>query len=79
MKKAKQIHKKQKKLTPDQVVEFLDNFQSIVNGKDKPTKLISLRVPENILESFKTLATEKNQKYQSIIVKLMRDWVRSNQ
>ncbi|MES2770312.1 MAG: hypothetical protein V4596_14310 [Bdellovibrionota bacterium] len=78
MKKAKQIHKKQKKLTPNQVVEFLDNFQSVIYGKDKKTKLISLRVPENILESFKTLTHGKNQKYQSIIVQLMRDWVKNN-
>lgn len=78
MKKAKQIHKKQKKLTPNQVVEFLDNFQNVVHGKDKKTKLISLRVPENILESFKTLSKGKSQKYQSVIVQLMREWVKNN-
>jgi hypothetical protein len=78
MKKTKQIHKKQKKLNPNQILEFLDNFQQVVHGKDKPTKLISLRVPENILESFKILTKEKNQKYQSVIVQLMRDWIKSN-
>lgn len=78
MKKAKQIHKKQKKLTPNQVVEFLDNFQNVIHGRDKKTKLISLRVPENILESFKTLAKDKNQKYQSVIVQLMRGWIKKN-
>ena len=79
MKKTKQIHKKQKKLTPDQTIDFLDNFQSVINGKDKKTKLISLRIPENILESFKVLTQEKNQKYQSIIVHLMREWIKKNQ
>lgn len=79
MKKTKQIHKKQKKLTPDQTIDFLDNFQNVINGKDKKTKLISLRIPENILESFKVLTQEKNQKYQSIIVHLMREWIKKNQ
>lgn len=78
MKKTKQIHKRQKKLTPNQVLEFLDDFQSVVHGRDKKTKLISIRVPENILESFKVLTKEKNQKYQSIIIQLMRDWIKGN-
>lgn len=79
MKKTKQLHKKQKKLTPDQTLDFLDNFQKVMSGKDKKTKLISLRIPENILESFKVLTQEKNQKYQSIIVHLMREWIKKNQ
>ena len=78
MKKTKQIHKKQKKLTPNQVLEFLDNFQCVVHGQDKKTKLISMRVPENVLQSFKTLTKDKNQKYQSVIVQLMRDWIKNN-
>lgn len=76
-KKAKQIHKKQARLTPEQTLEFLDDFAKIVTGRDEPTQLISLRVPKNILTAFKFKAKNLDLKYQSQIVKLMRAWVKN--
>lgn len=64
-------------MTPNQVMEFLDSFQQVVSGQDQKTKLISMRVPENVLETFKVIAKNKNQKYQSVIVQLMRDWIKN--
>ncbi len=74
MKKTKQFLKKQEKLTPEQTLQFLEDFSNLMHGKDTPTKLISLRVPENILSVFKDKAKKMDLKYQSQIVKLMRDW-----
>ncbi len=74
MKKTKQIHKKMDKLSAEQVVRFLEDFGQTVTGKDKKTKLISVRVPENILNSFKQKCAGNHQKYQTIIVQLMREW-----
>ena len=61
-------------MTADQVLQFLDDFGALVHGVDKKTKLISVRVPENILNTFKVKAKKNGFKYQSIIVKLMREW-----
>ncbi len=75
MKKAKQIHKQQPKLTPEQTLQFLDDFTKTMHGKDSKTKLISLRVPENIINTFKKKSQDQNRKYQSVIVQLMREWL----
>lgn len=78
MKKARQIHKKQPKLTAKQTLEFLEGFSQLMSNKDAPTKLISIRVPENVLSAFKFKAEKMNIKYQSQIVKLIREWAASN-
>jgi uncharacterized protein (DUF4415 family) len=75
MKKTKQIHKAAKRLTPKQTLEFLDSFARLVTKQDKPTRAISLRIPANILEAFKAKTKSQDLKYQSQIVKLMRDWL----
>jgi hypothetical protein len=76
--KALQLHVQRDRLTPEQTLVFLDNFAKTVHGVDQPTKLISLRVPQNILDVFKIIARDRNQKYQSVIVQLMRQWVTQN-
>ncbi len=82
MKKTKKIKKtlqlysaEQAKLSPEQAFQFLNDFQLMVAEQDTKSKLISLRVPENILSAFKIQAKSKNYKYQSLIVKLMREWI----
>jgi predicted DNA binding CopG/RHH family protein len=77
MKKVKQIHKlnSQTKATPDQIWRFLEDYASLVQGRDEKTVAISIRVPKNILSAFKTRANLDGIKYQSQIVKLMRQWL----
>ena len=43
-------------MTTEEVARFLDDFAKMAIGIDTTTKLISLRVPENVLESFKVKA-----------------------
>jgi uncharacterized protein (DUF4415 family) len=59
----------------DQAMRFLDDARALYRGTDEPTQAISLRVPANVLRSFKTKAKLDGRKYQSVIVALMRKWV----
>ena len=77
MKKALQIHSKNRpQLTAEETLQFIHDYNETIHGVDKKTKLISLRVPENLLNAFKTKANLDQRQYQSIIVALMRDWVK---
>ncbi len=64
-------------LTPDQIVQFLEDYKNIAAGEEGPRKLISLRVPEKLLEQFKAKARGDAKAYQTQIVELMRRWLRS--
>lgn len=83
MRKAKQIHPSRpaggKRPTPTQAAQFLDDYAKLFYGQDEPSQLISLRVPANVLRTFKALAASKGQRYQPQIVRLMREWITSQQ
>jgi predicted DNA binding CopG/RHH family protein len=78
MKKTKQFNKSENRLKPEDALKFLEDFQNTVHGRDTKTKSISLRVPENVLNTFKQAAKNQNKKYQSVIVQLMREWLKKN-
>ena len=58
--------------SPEEAVQFLDDFQKLQSHLDETTKLISLRIPENILRQLKSRAKLENKKYQSMIVEYIR-------
>jgi predicted DNA binding CopG/RHH family protein len=70
--------KKIKKISPHEALKFLENMRRIVEDKDEPTKLISLRVPNNILQALKTKAKSENNKYQSLIIYYIRQGLKNN-
>lgn len=76
--KTLQFHKDSDQLTALQALKFLDDFRQVVYGQESKTKLISLRVPENLLASFKVKAKQQDRKYQSVIVQLMRQWLKDS-
>lgn len=79
MKKTLQKHKPLAhtgKLTPTQTAQFLHDFAEVIHDIDQPSQAISIRVPKNILNSFKVEAKHKGFKYQSLIVRLMRTWLK---
>lgn len=43
-----------------------------------PTKLISLKVPEDLLIEFKKKAQKKGHRYQTLIKQLMFEWLQKN-
>ena len=78
--KAFQAHSKLRlkqdaRLSPEDIALFLENFQQVAHGQEGKGKLISIRVPEKLLEMFKQKAKRENFPYQTQIIRLMREWV----
>lgn len=68
-----------RKMTPDQVIRFLDDFRQLHGTEQRShSKLISLKVPENLLNAFKAKAQLEGQRYQTQIKQLMAEWVRKS-
>ena len=64
-----------RKLSPEQILSFLEDFKQLHAGKDSRTRLISMRVPEPLLRAFKAKAAAHGSRYQAQIKKLMKGWV----
>ncbi len=62
-------------LTPDQVIRFLDDFRRLHGKRPARSKLISMKVPEDLLNTFKAKAKMINMPYQTQIKTLMKEWV----
>jgi predicted DNA binding CopG/RHH family protein len=62
-------------LTPDQILEFLDNFQNLMAGPPEKCQLISLKIEPSLLKAFKFKSKLSRIPYQTQIKKLMKDWV----
>jgi predicted DNA binding CopG/RHH family protein len=62
-------------MTSDQIIQFLDDFRRLHGGRPATSKLISLKVPEDLLSAFKTKAALSNTPYQTQIKALMKTWV----
>ncbi len=62
-------------LTPDQVVRFLDDFRRLHGNRPARSKLISMKVPEDLLNTFKAKAKMIKMPYQTQIKALMKAWV----
>ena len=78
-------------MTADEIVRFLDDFRQLHGDhKSKietevvlsntvrekvPSKLISMKVPENLLRVFRAKTALSNTPYQTQIKQLMLDWL----
>lgn len=61
------------------VFEFLDNFRATVDPLNQaPSKLISIKIPETLLAAFRFKAEQQGVPYQTMIKKLMEQWLRSS-
>lgn len=79
--KALQIHSSEhiragRHLKKEEIIRFLDDFQRVAAGDEGKRKLISLRVPERLLELFKRKAEATSIPYQTRLIGLMREWVK---
>jgi len=63
-----------KGMTNEQILEFLESFRRM---QEKPvqSKLISIKVPEALLNTFKQRCNLEGLKYQTKIKSLMKDWL----
>jgi len=68
-----------RKLTSEQILLFLDNFRQLHGNivKEKKSKLISMKVPEDLLQNFKTKSLLHKTPYQTMIKNLMKQWLNS--
>ena len=65
-----------RKMTSDQIISFLDEFRLLHSGvEERPSRLISIKVPDTLLRVFKAKAQMEEIRYQTQIKKLMREWV----
>lgn len=65
-----------RQMTPDQIIRFLDDFRQLHGAPvQSKSKLISMKVPENLLNAFKSKAALARVPYQTQIKNLMREWV----
>ena len=61
-------------VSPDEVVRFLDEFRRL-HAPHPPSRLISMRVPETLLASFKARCALEGARYQTKIKELMATWL----
>jgi predicted DNA binding CopG/RHH family protein len=65
-----------RKMKPEQVLQFLEDFRELQKlRKPVKSKLISIKIPEDLLESFKAKASHTGRPYQTLIKELMREWL----
>ena len=62
-------------LTPEQIIEFLENYQMVVAKVPEKCQLISLKIEPSLLKAFKQKASLEGVRYQTKIKQLMRDWI----
>jgi predicted DNA binding CopG/RHH family protein len=64
-------------MRPEQIIQFLEDFRDLHSyDKSRRTKLISIKVQENLLQAFKAKAKLHGIPYQTQIKRLMEEWMR---
>jgi len=70
------------KATPEQVLAYLEQFRLLQSNAIKAvpmkSKLISMKVQEDLLKTFRAKCEIEGLKYQSKIKVLMQQWVQSS-
>ncbi len=67
-----------RQMSPDEIVRFLEDFRRIHASKPARSRLISIRIPEDLLAAFKTKAGLDRVPYQTKIKELMKAWLLEN-
>ena len=68
-----------REMSPEEVVEFLEGFRLLTEGESSRSRLISLKVPERLLEAFRLRCKIEGLKYQTQIKRLMAGWLRAEE
>ena len=64
-----------REMSTEQILRFLDDFRRLHGAKPATSKLISIKVPEDLLDAFKAKAKLAGTPYQTRIKALMKDWL----
>lgn len=62
-------------LTPEQIMEFLEDFRTMMSEVPEKCQLISLKVEPSLLKAFKFKSKMSGIPYQTQIKKLMKAWI----
>ena len=62
-------------MKPDEILEFLEGFRRLHAGASSRSRLISIKVPQDLLEAFRRRCDIEGVRYQTQIKRLMRDWL----
>ena len=62
-------------MTPDQIIKFLDDFRRLHGRTPAPSRLISIKVPQDLLDAFRQRAQLEGVAYQTKIKALMTEWL----
>jgi uncharacterized protein (DUF4415 family) len=62
-------------MKPDDVLEFLESFRRLHAGMPAGSRLISLKVPQDLLDAFRRRCELAGVRYQTQIKRLMREWL----
>lgn len=65
-----------KGMTPDQIIEFLENYRMLFSKPAKKSQLISLKIDPSLLRAFRDKAKLFGVPYQTQIKKLMMGWLK---
>ena len=60
--------------TPEEILEFLESFR-LLNDQSAKSKLISIKIPHPLLESFRRKCEVEGIRYQTQIKNLMERWL----
>jgi len=65
-------------MSPEEIIRFLEQFRQIHADSPRKTKskLISMKVAEDLLENFKAKAKLEGIAYQTKIKQLMMEWLK---
>ncbi|HEY2810666.1 MAG TPA: hypothetical protein VGJ00_04675 [Rhabdochlamydiaceae bacterium] len=72
---SKKYLKRCKGATPDQIIEFLENYRMLFASTREKSQLISIKVEPSLLKAFKRKAELEGVFYQTQIKKLMKEWL----
>ena len=63
-------------MSTEEIVRFLDDFRRLHGSRRAPSRLISIKVPEDLLAAFKARARLAGIPYQTQIKRLMTAWLK---
>jgi hypothetical protein len=69
---SKEYLERCKGMTPDQILQFLEDYRNMIAGPPEKCQLISLKIEPSLLKAFKQKAKLEGIPYQTKIKKLMR-------
>ena len=62
--------------TAEQVLEYLESFR-LLNSSKTESRLISIKIPQPLLDSFRQRCEFEGVRYQTQIKVLMKNWLRN--